>query len=72
MKFRVYSSIKNIADYQQNIPIPCYPNAQNGNDVALEVDPEDVIILSNQSTLYIRKKPSKKQKIVNFFKKSSK
>lgn len=61
MKFTVYSGFKNIVDYEEGIPILCYPERHSAHDIAMEFDPSQVIILSNQSGLYIKKKKVKKQ-----------
>lgn len=59
MQFTVYSSFKNIPDFLNGVPIQCYPERHSAHDVPLTIDTKDIIILSNQSGLYIQKKPEK-------------
>lgn len=72
MKFTVYSSVKNISDYQQGLPILCYPERQSQHDIAYQFNYKNIILLSNQAGLYICKRPSLFKKFLNLFKKSSK
>jgi hypothetical protein len=70
MTFTVYSSFKNIPDFNEGIAIQCFPERHSAHDVALTINTNDVVILSNQSGLYIQKKV--KKSIKNIFKKKNK
>ena len=67
MKFTVYSSFQNVDGFEKGIPIQCFPERHSAHDIAMEFDSNKVIILSNQSGLFIQKKP--KRSIKNIFKK---
>ena len=72
MQFTVYSSFKNIPDFLDGVPIQCYPERHSAHDVPLIIDTNDIIILSNQSGLYIQKKPKSPSLKDKLFKKSKK
>ena len=62
MTFTVYTHFKNIVDYQAGIPIKCTPEKNSQYDVPVTIKVDDIIILSNQTGLYIQKKLTKFEK----------
>ncbi len=65
MTFTVYTHFKNIPEFQKYVPIQCYPEKQSQYDVPVSFLSKDIIILSNQSGLYICKKKGILQKFLD-------
>lgn len=60
MKFTVYTSFTNIPDFEAGVAIQCFPERHSAHDIAVTFDSSQILILSNQTGLYIQKKPIKK------------
>lgn len=69
MNFTVYTSFTNIPDFESGVAIQCFPERHSAHDVKVTFDSSQVLILSNQTGLYIQKKP--KKKIFKWFQKKS-
>ena len=60
MIFTVYSSFRNVSDFENGIAIQCFPERHSAHDIAVTFNSKDVSILANQTGLYIQKKTKKK------------
>lgn len=69
MKFTVYTNFINIPDFENGVAIQCFPERHSSHDIAITFDSDKIIILSNQTGLYIQKKPQPKKGLAKLFNK---
>ena len=73
MNINVYSSVKNIPDLRDGLPILCYPN-KTGNPHEIEYcfNLKKIHIMANQDGLFISRKPTLLERIKNKLKRKNK
>jgi len=69
VKFVLYTHFSNLKDFEAGDTVQCRPVALYDHDVALHVELGKVVILTNQTGIYIKRKTTLKIWFKSLFKK---